>query len=97
GSFLKDAEPAIIICSPERFDQTTAIAAKAGVQIIETLDGAGGGTFPGKARAVTADFADVSRAADDVAAILYTSGTTGRPKGAMQTHGSLVSNAITLV
>jgi malonyl-CoA/methylmalonyl-CoA synthetase len=95
--FLTDAEPALIVCSPQKREQIAAIAARTGVAAIETMDQAGGGTLPDKARAMAADFTDIARAADDVAAILYTSGTTGRPKGAMQTHGSLASNALTLV
>src|SRR5690606_24906801 len=63
---------------------------------IETLDDAGGGSLVA-GLAGDAGFEDVPRGPDDLAAILYTSGTTGRSKGAMLSHDNLLSNARVLV
>jgi Acyl-CoA synthetases (AMP-forming)/AMP-acid ligases II len=93
--FLNDAEPAIFVCDPARQGELGAAAKAAGARIL-TLDANGGGSLAEAAARTRTDFATIARERDDLAALLYTSGTTGRSKGAMLTHGNLVSNALTL-
>ncbi len=94
--FFGDAEPSLIVCDPKSADGVGPLAAKIGARL-ETLGGKGEGTLTAWAAGEPADFADVPRGPDDLAAILYTSGTTGRSKGAMLSHRNLSSNAQSLV
>ena len=91
--FLDDAEPGLVVCD---LSATTALASL-NPRSIATLDAGGQGSLRDLADAATPLTTAVPRAEGDLAAILYTSGTTGRSKGAMLTHGNLVSNAETLV
>ena len=94
--FIQNAEPAVMVCSSKNFAWVSKIAFKSGTQYVFTLDDNRTGTLLDRASAQSDRSKTVACSDDDLAAILYTSGTTGRSKGAMLTHKNLSSNALVL-
>lgn len=93
--FVSDAKPALIVCDPSSVEALTSCAKAHGARI-ETLDRNGEGSLASLAAHMPDAFEAVTRLPDDTAAILYTSGTTGRSKGAVLSHENLLSNALAL-
>ena len=91
--FFTDAEPALVVCSPSRFDETESLAKQHGINHVLTLDADGSGSLWSNISSYSREFPVAHQEPDDIALLVYTSGTTGKPKGAMITHKNIATNA----
>ncbi|WKB51255.1 malonate--CoA ligase [Eleftheria terrae] len=94
--FIGNAEPSVVVCASRDFSAVSKLAFSMGTAYVFTLDDTRSGSLLERASHMSDRHEPVPRSPEDLAVILYTSGTTGRSKGAMLTHGNMLSNALTL-
>src|SRR5674476_1139788 len=94
--FIGNAEPAVVVCSASNFGWVSQIAFKAGTTHVFTLNDDRTGSLLERAAHCSDQHMVAVKQAGDLAVIIYTSGTAGRSKGAMLTHGNMLSNALVL-
>lgn len=95
--FIGNAEPTVFVCDGESTASVSGIATAAGVSHVLTLNGDGSGSLAEGSTQTDPEDTIILSGCDDLAALLYSSGTTGVPKGIMLSHGNLLSNTATLV
>jgi len=95
--FLDNAEPALLVCDPAKYVAYQPLCESLGIPHVLTLDAVGQGSFSDLCKSCQSYKDVVARLDSDMAVLLYSSGTTGRPKGIMLSHGNLQSNAEVLV
>lgn len=97
GFFLTDAGTSLLVCDPEREKLLTGLCASLGGIQLQTLGPDGRGTLVAGFAQCSEAFETAATLGQDVASLVYSSGTTGQPKGIMLSHANLIANATTLV
>src|SRR5690606_28593347 len=95
--FLSDAMRSLFVCTPERLSELAPVAQGRGSSGVHARAAAGNGSIVDGSLNVAEDFADSVLKPDDLAAILFTAGTTGKPKGATLSQRNLGSSGQALV
>jgi len=94
--FVDNADPSIIVCDPTQEQLFRELTKTRNCEVL-TLDADGEGQLRDAAQEAPPKFSICPRDSSDLAVLLYSSGTTGIPKGAMLSHGNLSANTATLV